>query len=365
MQTITVPLGERSYPIHIERGLLAKTGAMIREKLGDIAIAVVSDDHVAPLYMEEVVSSMEKVGLRVCSIVLPHGEQTKCLKSLETLYAFLCEHHLTRKDAIVALGGGVIGDLAGLAAATYLRGVHFVQLPTTLLAQVDSSVGGKVAVDLPQGKNLVGAFYQPELVLVDPDSLRTLTDDFWRDGLGEVVKYGCIGDEALFRLLEGIRRRRTGTASVSSIRRLPQTVSGYGVQRADTWRNARRRLNAPLYCGAGRARHRAAHDAQLWAYHRPRGRNLPALHRDAPRRGGCAGDARYYRDDGREGHDGAGDERAAESPAGCAGNAPSASGDSRKGLAERHDTGQEVRRETAACDYAGQNRRVPHCTDGC
>ena len=202
MQTITVPLGERSYPIHIERGLLAKTGAMIREKLGDIAVAVVSDDHVAPLYMEEVVSSMEKVGLRVCSIVLPHGEQTKCLKSLETLYAFLCEHHLTRKDAIVALGGGVIGDLAGLAAATYLRGVHFVQLPTTLLAQVDSSVGGKVAVDLPQGKNLVGAFYQPELVLVDPDSLRTLTDDFWRDGLGEVVKYGCIGDEALFRLLE-------------------------------------------------------------------------------------------------------------------------------------------------------------------
>ena len=135
MQTITVPLGERSYPIHIERGLLAKTGAMIREKLGDIAVAVVSDDHVAPLYMEEVVSSMEKVGLRVCSIVLPHGEQTKCLKSLETLYAFLCEHHLTRKDAIVALGGGVIGDLAGLAAATYLRGVHFVQLPTTLLAR--------------------------------------------------------------------------------------------------------------------------------------------------------------------------------------------------------------------------------------
>ena len=121
MQTITVPLGERSYPIHIERGLLAKTGAMIREKLGDIAVAVVSDDHVAPLYMEEVVSSMEKVGLRVCSIVLPHGEQTKCLKSLETLYAFLCEHHLTRKDAIVALGGGVIGDLAGLAAATARR----------------------------------------------------------------------------------------------------------------------------------------------------------------------------------------------------------------------------------------------------
>ena len=127
MQTITVPLGERSYPIHIERGLLAKTGEMIRENLGDIAVAVVSDDHVAPLYMEEVVSSMEKVGLRVCSIVLPHGEQTKCLKSLETLYAFLCEHHLTRKDAIVALrgdwrfggagGGDVLARRAFCAAA--------------------------------------------------------------------------------------------------------------------------------------------------------------------------------------------------------------------------------------------------------
>ena len=104
---------------------------------------------------------------------------------------------------MIALGGGVIGDLAGLAAATFLRGIRFIQVPTTLLAQVDSSVGGKVAVDLPQGKNLVGAFYQPEAVLCDPDTLRTLTDAFWRDGLGEVVKYGCIGDAPLFDLLEG------------------------------------------------------------------------------------------------------------------------------------------------------------------
>ncbi|MBQ7848476.1 MAG: 3-dehydroquinate synthase, partial [Clostridia bacterium] len=109
---------------------------------------------------------------------------------------------ITRKDAVLALGGGVIGDLTGLAAATFLRGVHFVQAPTTLLAQVDSSVGGKVAVDLPQGKNLVGAFYQPDLVVIDPDTLNTLTDEFWRDGLGEVVKYGCIGDAELFALLE-------------------------------------------------------------------------------------------------------------------------------------------------------------------
>lgn len=202
MQTITVPLGERSYPIHIECGLLDKTGAYVRQVLGETAVAVVTDDHVAPLYLEQVLSSLQVAGIRTCSVVLPHGEQTKCLQKLTELYDFLCDNHLTRRDTVLALGGGVIGDLAGLAAATYLRGVHFVQVPTTLLAQVDSSVGGKVAVDLPQGKNLVGAFYQPELVLVDPTTLNTLTDDYWRDGLGEVVKYGCIGDEELFSLLE-------------------------------------------------------------------------------------------------------------------------------------------------------------------
>ena len=122
--------------------------------------------------------------------------------SLGQVYDFLCQAGLTRRDAVIALGGGVMGDLAGLAAATFLRGVAFVQVPTSLLAQVDSSVGGKVAVDLPQGKNLVGAFYQPRLVILDPDTLRTLSDQVWRDGLGEVVKYGCIGDEALFTLLE-------------------------------------------------------------------------------------------------------------------------------------------------------------------
>ncbi len=202
MQTITVPLGERSYPIHMGCGLLKQTGAYVRQTLGETAVAVVTDDHVAPLYLAQVMASLAEAGLSACSVVLPHGEETKCLSRLSQLYDFLCEHHLTRRDTVLALGGGVIGDLAGLAAATYLRGVHFVQVPTTLLAQVDSSVGGKVAVDLPQGKNLVGAFYQPELVLVDPDTLRTLSDDYWRDGLGEVVKYGCIGDRTLFELLE-------------------------------------------------------------------------------------------------------------------------------------------------------------------
>ena len=202
MPMITVPLGERTYPIHIGAGLLDCLGAHVVEALGEVSVAVVTDDNVAPLYLDRAVESLEAAGLRVCSIVLPHGEQTKCLSQLANLYTFLCESRITRKDAVVALGGGVIGDLTGLAAATFLRGVHFIQVPTTLLAQVDSSVGGKVAVDLPQGKNLVGAFYQPEFVMVDPDTLRTLTDEYWRDGLGEVVKYGCIGDEALFALLE-------------------------------------------------------------------------------------------------------------------------------------------------------------------
>lgn len=202
MPSITVALGERSYPIHVEKGILNRAGALIRQRLGDCAVAIVTDDNVAPLYLAQVERSLQAAGLPTCAVVLPHGEQTKCLTRLSELYDFLCAHHITRRDAVLALGGGVIGDLAGLAAATFLRGTHFIQAPTTLLAQVDSSVGGKVAVDLPQGKNLVGAFYQPELVLCDPLTLETLTEDFWRDGLGEVVKYGCIGDAALFELLE-------------------------------------------------------------------------------------------------------------------------------------------------------------------
>ena len=202
MPMITVPLGNRTYPVHIGSGLLDCLGAHVVEALGEISVAVVTDDNVAPLYLDRAVKSLEAAGLRVCTHTLPHGEQTKCLTQLANLYTFLCENRLTRKDAVIALGGGVIGDLTGLAAATFLRGVHFIQVPTTLLAQVDSSVGGKVAVDLPQGKNLVGAFYQPEFVLVDPDTLTTLTDEYWRDGLGEVVKYGCIGDADLFALLE-------------------------------------------------------------------------------------------------------------------------------------------------------------------
>lgn len=199
---IDVCLGERSYQVEVARGIIEHAGERIKSLLGDCAVAVVTDDNVAPLYLARVEASLQAAGLRYASLVLPHGEETKCLARLAQVYDFLCESRITRKDAVLALGGGVIGDLAGLAAATFLRGVRFVQAPTTLLAQVDSSVGGKVAVDLPQGKNLVGAFYQPTAVLCDPDTLCTLTEEYWRDGLGEVVKYGCIGDETLFTLLE-------------------------------------------------------------------------------------------------------------------------------------------------------------------
>ncbi|MBQ8655120.1 MAG: 3-dehydroquinate synthase [Clostridia bacterium] len=202
MPTITVALGERSYPVHIGHGLMGQAGEYLRRALGECSLAIITDDHVAPLYLQTVEQSLAAAGYRTASIVLPHGEQTKCLDKLSEVYSFLCDSRITRRDAVIALGGGVIGDLAGLAAATYLRGVRFVQIPTTLLAQVDSSVGGKVAVDLPQGKNLVGAFWQPSLVLCDPETLNTLTPEYWRDGLGEVVKYGCIGDPELFRLLE-------------------------------------------------------------------------------------------------------------------------------------------------------------------
>ncbi len=203
MQTLTVSLPGRSYPVTIGRGILSQAGEMIHRHLGEVTVCVITDDHVAPLYLGKVIASLKEAGLKTASISLPHGEQTKSLDSLKFLYDFLCARHITRKDVILALGGGVIGDLAGLAAATWLRGIPLVQVPTSLLAQVDSSVGGKVAVDLPQGKNLVGAFHQPSLVLCDPDTLETLPEEFWRDGMGEVVKYGCIADEALFALLEG------------------------------------------------------------------------------------------------------------------------------------------------------------------
>lgn len=198
---LTVDLGKNSYPIYIENNLLKNAGELISQVFSGRRIMIISDDNVYPLYGDTLAEALS--GSYECHhLVLPHGEATKNFQSLPGIYRAMLEAKISRSDAVLALGGGVIGDLAGFAAASFLRGVKFIQIPTSLLAQVDSSVGGKVAVDLPEGKNLVGAFYQPSLVLIDPAVLNTLPPRFINDGMGEVIKYGCIKDERLFQRLE-------------------------------------------------------------------------------------------------------------------------------------------------------------------
>ncbi len=201
---LTVELGRNSYPIYIENDLLKHAAPLIGEIFTGRRIMIISDDNVYPRYGAQLTEQLSK-DYDCRHLILPHGETTKNFQSLPGIYAALLDAKITRSDLIIALGGGVIGDLAGFAAATFLRGVRFVQIPTSLLAQVDSSVGGKVAVDLPQGKNLAGAFYQPRLVLIDPLVLHTLDPHFVNDGMGEVIKYGCIKDIGLFHTLESHR----------------------------------------------------------------------------------------------------------------------------------------------------------------
>ncbi len=201
MRKVEVKTG-RSYDILIEHNILDKAGEYIRPLTKAIRAVIVSDSNVAPIYSNRVKASLEKNGFETSLFVFEAGEASKRLSTIEKMYTHFYEHDLTRTDIVVALGGGVTGDMAGFAAASYLRGIDFVQIPTSLLAQVDSSVGGKTGVDLPGGKNLVGAFWQPRLVLIDPETLNTLPDVFFTDGLGEVVKYGCIRSRSLFEKLE-------------------------------------------------------------------------------------------------------------------------------------------------------------------
>ena len=198
---LTVNTSKR-YTIRIERGALDQLGAYCASLFAPGKKAVViTDTHVAPLYLERISTSLRNAGFDVTSCAFPAGEPSKRLSTIEGIYGHMAQAHITRSDFAVALGGGVTGDMAGFAAASYLRGIPFVQVPTTLLSQVDSSVGGKTGVDLPQGKNLVGAFWQPSFVLIDPDTLNTLSPHFFADGMGEVIKYGCIKSRALFDLL--------------------------------------------------------------------------------------------------------------------------------------------------------------------
>ncbi len=200
MKKITVN-ANTSYDILIESGLLKHCGELISQVEKSKKCAIVTDDNVDRLYSRVVTERLEKSGFTVSKFVVPHGEESKSHEQLIALYNFLCEKDITRTDFIIALGGGVVGDLTGFCAATYLRGIDYVQIPTTLLAQVDSSVGGKTAVNIESGKNLVGAFKQPALVITDTDTLSTLSEEIYAEGMGEVIKYGMIRSLPLFEKL--------------------------------------------------------------------------------------------------------------------------------------------------------------------
>ena len=218
MQTIHVDLGEHAYDIEIAAGLLPQVGAKVAKLLPKARkAAIISDTNVAPLYADKLQKSLEDAGLAVCQIIIEAGEQSKNMQVLSDVLEQLAASGMTRSDVVLTLGGGVVGDLGGFAAASFMRGVAFVQLPTSLLAQIDSSVGGKVAVDLKAGKNLAGAFYQPKAVFIDTELLATLPTRFLHDGLAEAIKYGCIKDAALFEKIAAYADDDALLADIGSI----------------------------------------------------------------------------------------------------------------------------------------------------
>lgn len=222
MQTLTVSLADRSYPIHIGQGLLGQVD-LILPHLKRKQVAIVSNTTVAPLYMQALAQPLRAAGVSVIEIILPDGEAYKNNETLQTIYDHLLQHRCERNTTLIALGGGVIGDLTGYAAATYLRGVPFIQVPTTLLSQVDSSVGGKTGINHPLGKNMIGAFYQPKLVLADIDTLKTLPQRELSAGIAEVIKYGLIRDADFFDWLE---------TNMAALMALDPAVASYAVYRS-------------------------------------------------------------------------------------------------------------------------------------
>ncbi len=220
MQRLTVELEERSYPIYIGEGLLQDPGLLLGHVTGK-QVCIVTDDTVAPLYLEQLRSLLP--GREVLSVVLPTGEAYKNWATLQQIFDALLSHRHDRRTTLVALGGGVIGDMTGFAAACYQRGVDFVQVPTTLLSQVDSSVGGKTGINHPAGKNMIGAFYQPKAVLIDTATLRTLPAREVSAGLAEIIKYGLIRDPAFLEWLEG---------NMTSLRRLDSDAVTQAIARS-------------------------------------------------------------------------------------------------------------------------------------
>lgn len=222
MQTLNVALGDRAYPIHIGSGLLSQTD-LILPHLKRKNVAIVTNTTVAPLYLEKLAKSLREAGISVLEIILPDGESHKNTETLNLIYDALLKNRCERSTTLIALGGGVIGDLTGYAAATYLRGVPFIQIPTTLLSQVDSSVGGKTGINHPLGKNMIGAFYQPKLVLADIDTLQTLPARELSAGVAEVIKYGLIRDADFFDWLE---------VNMSKLMALDEAVAMYAIYRS-------------------------------------------------------------------------------------------------------------------------------------
>lgn len=222
MQTLKVELANRSYPIHIGRSLISDAN-LILPYLKRKHVAVVTNTTVAPLYLERLTNALQTAGVTVIPIILPDGEAFKNSETLNTIYDVLLQNRCERSTTLIALGGGVIGDLTGYAAATYLRGVPFIQIPTTLLSQVDSSVGGKTGINHPLGKNMIGAFYQPQLVLADIETLQTLPAREYSAGVAEVIKYGLIRDADFFEWLE---------QNIESLMQLDEQVVSYAIYRS-------------------------------------------------------------------------------------------------------------------------------------
>ncbi|MFP5403833.1 MAG: 3-dehydroquinate synthase [Gammaproteobacteria bacterium] len=222
MQTLTVDLGDRSYPIHIGPGLIDDAGLIVPH-LAQKRVMVVTNTTVAPLYLARLTATLEEAGVRVAKVVLPDGEAYKNWETLNLIFDALLTERAERKTTLIALGGGVIGDMTGFAAACYQRGVPFIQIPTTLLSQVDSSVGGKTGINHPLGKNMIGAFYQPKAVLADTDTLKTLPARELSAGLAEVIKYGLIWDAGFLAWLE---------ANMDKLRTLDQAAIAHAIHRS-------------------------------------------------------------------------------------------------------------------------------------
>ena len=222
MQTLQVSLGNRSYPIHVGTGLISQVD-LILPHLKRKQVAIVTNTTVAPLYLQKLAKPLRDAGVSVVEIILPDGEAYKNSETLNQIYDALLQNRCERTTTLIALGGGVIGDLTGYAAATYLRGVPFIQIPTTLLSQVDSSVGGKTGINHPLGKNMIGAFYQPKLVLADIDTLNTLPQRELSAGIAEVIKYGLIRDADFFDWLE---------TNMSKLMGLDEAVTSYAIYRS-------------------------------------------------------------------------------------------------------------------------------------